>query len=256
MGKIVVIGGGEIGRSGHRMEITKLDKETIKLTGKSHPKLLFIPTASSDHEGYIEIIKKYFGKKLGCSVDVLMLISREYSKKELKEKILGADIIYVGGGNTLKMMRRWRFLGIDKLLKKAYNNGVVLSGLSAGGICWFESGHSDSMQIYGKKDWKYINVRGVGLIKGIHCPHFDSHTAGKSRRKDFMEFMKKYSKMGIGIDEKCAIEFIHGKYRVISTNKNARAYRVFMVDGEVKIEEIEKSKNFRSVSDLYRTKRE
>ena len=252
MGKIVVIGGGEIGRPGYPVETTKLDKETINLTGKSNPKLLFLPTASSDSESYVDVVRKHFGKRLGCKVDYLMLISEKYSKKELTDKILGADIIYVGGGNTLKMMRRWSYLGVDKLLKRAYSQGVVLSGLSAGGICWFDSGHSDSMQIYGKKDWQYINVKGLGFIKGIHCPHFDSHTDGKSRRKSFMGFMMKYSQMGIGIDEKCAIEFIDGRYRVIATNNESKAYRVFKRKGKVEIEEIDRSKEFRPVGLLYK----
>ncbi len=252
MGKIVVIGGGEIGRPGYPVETTKLDEETIRLTGKANPKLLFLPTASSDSEGYVEVVRAHFGKRLGCRVDYLMLISQRYSKKELTDRILGADIVYVGGGNTLKMMRRWRYLGVDKLLEKAFNQGTVLSGLSAGGICWFDFGHSDSMHMYGQKDWEYINVRGLGLIKGIHCPHFDSQTDGKTRRKDFMEFMSNYSQVGIGIDDKCAVEFVDDGYRVIATNSNSRAYRVFKINGKVEIEEIEKSKKFTPISALYK----
>ncbi|MBT3836295.1 peptidase E [Candidatus Woesearchaeota archaeon] len=251
MGKIVVIGGGEIGRPGFPVETTELDKHTIKLTGKSNPNLLFLPTASSDSEGYVDCVRKHFGETLGCNIDYLSLISQRYSHKELSDRILGANIIYVGGGNTLKMMRRWRFLGVDVLLKRAYEKGTVLSGLSAGGICWFDSGHSDSMQIYGKENWEYINVRGLGLIKGIHCPHFDSDTNGISRKKDFTNFMKKRSKMGIGIDEKCAIEFVNDGYRVISTNNDSKAYKVFRLNGEIKIEEIKKSNGFNPVSQLY-----
>ncbi len=251
MGKIVVIGGGEIGRPGYPVETTKLDKETIRLTGKSHPRLLFLPTATSDSEEYVEVVKKHFERKLGCRVDHLMLFKQRYSKKELAERILGADMIYVGGGNTLKMMKRWRFLGVDRLLKKAFNQGGVLSGLSAGGICWFDSGHSDSMQLYGHKNWKYINVKGLGLIKGIHCPHFNSHTGGKSRRNDFLKFMGKYFQVGIGIDDKCAIEFVDDKYRVIATNNKSKAYRVFRLKGVVKIDEIKRSQKFIPVSNLY-----
>jgi dipeptidase E len=252
MGKIVVIGGGEIGRPGYPVETTELDKETIRLTGKSNPRFLFLPTASSDSERYVKVVEKHFGKRLGCRVDHLMLIKEKYSKKELSDRILRADIVYVGGGNTLKMMRRWRYLGVDNLLKKAYDQGTVLSGLSAGGICWFDSGHSDSMQMYGKKDWQYINVRGLGFIKGIHCPHFDSHTDGKSRRKDFMNFMRNHSGTGISIDGKCAIEFVDDKYRVIATNNKSKAYRVFRENSEIKIEEIEKSNEFRPLNIFFK----
>ena len=251
MGKIVVIGGGEIGRPGTQVETTSLDREIIRLTGKDHPHLLFLPTASSDAEGYVEVVQKHFGERLGCTVDSLLLIKRNYSKQELLQRIVGADIVYVGGGNTLKMMRRWRFLGVDKLLKTALNQGTVLSGLSAGGMCWFEGGHSDSMHMYGKKDWQYIKVKGLGFIPGIHCPHFDSQTDNKQRRADFMSFMAHRPQIGIGIDEKCAIEFVDQTYRVIAANGTARAYRVFRAGREVKIEEIEKSKDFRPMSLLY-----
>src|SRR3989338_5960150 len=99
--KIVAIGGGEIGRPGYPVETTKIDKEIIALTGKTNPRLLFIPTASSDSELYYETVKKHFGKTLGCKTDVLYLINKDLSKKEIEQTIFGADIIYVGGGNTL-----------------------------------------------------------------------------------------------------------------------------------------------------------
>jgi dipeptidase E len=251
MRKIVVIGGGEIGRPGFPVETTKLDRETIRLSGKSHPRLLFLPTASSDSEGYVDVVKKHFGGRLRCKVDSLMLLNARYSKGELAERVLGADIIYVGGGNTLKMMRRWRHLGVDKLIKRAYNRGTVLSGLSAGGICWFDSGHSDSVSFYSPKSWDYINVKGMGLIKGIHCPHFDGHTANKGRRKDFTEFMMRYGEIGIAIDNKCAIEFVDDTYRVFAVNKSANAYRVFRDEGDVKVEVLKKTREMLPLEELY-----
>lgn len=139
MKKLVAIGGGEIGQSGYPVETTKIDKEIIRLTGKRNPRLLFIPTASSDSKSYFEAVKKHFGKRLGCKTDVLYLIKEKPTRKEIEEKILNSDMIYVGGGNTLKMMKVWRKTGVDKVLKQAYNKGVVLSGLSAGSICWFYS---------------------------------------------------------------------------------------------------------------------
>ena len=176
MTAIVTIGGGSF------RSTLKIDREIVRLTKKKHPNFLFIPTASSDSEQYSENIGKHY-KKLGCKTDVLYLLNNK-NKKETKTKINKANIIYVGGGNTLKMMRRWRFLGVDTLLKKAWKKGTVLCGLSAGSICWYDSGHSDSMAYYQKK-WKYINVKGLGLIKGIHCPHYDSATKGVPRKKDF-----------------------------------------------------------------------
>jgi dipeptidase E len=114
---------------------------------------------------------------------VLFLINERPPFEHIKRKILGADIVYVGGGNTLQMMRIWRRLGVDKLLRSAWENGTVLCGISAGAICWFGSGHSDSMSFYNPKKWDYIKVRGLGLVDGIFCPHYNSMTLGIPRRK-------------------------------------------------------------------------
>jgi dipeptidase E len=158
MKAIVAIGGGNIRNKSTLM----IDREIIRLSGKIQPKLLFIGTAMSDAEKYWFHIQRYFGEHLGCKTDVLMLLKEKRTKKETRKKILSADIIYVGGGNTLMMMRVWRRLGIDRLLKQAHEKGIVLSGISAGSICWFESGHSDSLSFTNPKKWKYINVHVMG----------------------------------------------------------------------------------------------
>jgi dipeptidase E len=120
----------------------------IRLSNEKNPKLLFIPTASSDSEKYWKHVQEYFGTYLKCKTDVLFLIEERLSNEQIPGKILSADIIYFGGGNTLLMMRLWRRLGVDKLLMSAYEYGTVLSGISAGSICWLDSGHSDSMSFY------------------------------------------------------------------------------------------------------------
>lgn len=248
MKKIVAIGGGNI-----RTRSTSLiDREIIRLSGKKKPKLLFIPTASSDSEGYWKWIQKYFGKYLKCKTDVLFLIKEYLSNKEIKNKIFNADIIYVGGGNTLKMMRLWRRMGVDATLKTAYHKGTVLCGMSAGSICWFESGHSDSMSYYNPKKWKYINVRGLGFIKGIHCPHYNSATLGIKRKKKFQGMIKKIGGFGIAIEDNCAIEFINDKYRVITSKKYAKAYKVYKKSEAVVLEKIEQKKELIPITELYR----
>ncbi len=103
--KIVAIGGGEIGRPGTKIETKAIDREIIHLTGKKSPKLLFLPTASGDSEGYYEIVRNYFGKKLGCRVDVLYLIKEKLSKEQIERKILGSDIVYVGGATLPECSR-------------------------------------------------------------------------------------------------------------------------------------------------------
>lgn len=221
---IVAIGGGEIRTRG----TAAIDREIIRLSNKKHPKLLFIPTASSDSEKYWKHVQEYFGGFLKCKTDVLFLIKEQPAKEQIRRKILAADIIYVGGGNTLMMMRLWRRLGVDKLLIAAYKKGTVLSGISAGSICWFDSGHSDSMSFYSPRKWEYIKVKGLGLIRGIHCPHYNSMTRGIPRRKHFRDMIEKTGGIGIAIENNCAIEFIDGRLRKIIRSKTyARAYKLY-----------------------------
>jgi dipeptidase E len=127
MGKIVAIGGGEISQG----ETDRLNQYIVSLTGKAKPRLLFIPTASHDAPGYIETVRQRFGA-LGCDVDALCLYTQTYQVSEIEDLILGADIVYVGGGDTVRMMEKWSETGVDAALKEAYRRGVVLSGLSAG----------------------------------------------------------------------------------------------------------------------------
>jgi dipeptidase E len=244
---IVAIGGGEIRTKG----TAPIDREILRLSRRKNPKLLFIPTASSDSERYWTHVQEYFGEFLKCKTDVLFLIRGELSKKQIRRKISSADVIYVGGGNTLLMMRLWRRLGVDKLLKSAYANGTVLSGISAGAICWFESGHSDSMSFYNPRKWKYINVKGLGLVKGIHCPHYNSMTRGIPRRKHFRDMIRKTGVVGIAIENNCAIEFIDGQfYKVIVSKSYARAYKVFNRDHETVSKQIRQREQLAPIESL------
>jgi dipeptidase E len=246
MKKIIAIGGGEIGRPGYPVETTKIDKEIIKLSGKKNPKLLFIPTASSDSERYYQTVLKHFGKSLNCKTDVLYLINKKLSQKEVEDKILKSDIIYVGGGNTLKMMTIWRKLNIDKILIKAYEKGIVLSGLSAGSICWFKYGNSDSRK-FNNSEANFIKVRGLGLINVLHCPHYDIE---KNRKKDLKKMMKKTSGTAIAIDNCCAIEIVNGTYRIISSKKTANAYKTYWQKNKYYEIVIKQEKEFKPLKEL------
>lgn len=108
---IVAIGGGDV---------KIIDRKIVKMTGRKKPKALFIPTASSDEFNYIAWFQKRYGDELGCVTEVLCLIQDHPPIQTIHSLISEADIIYAGGGNTLKMMRKWRFPGVDQLLKKAY----------------------------------------------------------------------------------------------------------------------------------------
>lgn len=248
MKKIITIGGGELSQK----DTVAIDKEIIRLSGKKHPKLLFIPTASTDAKDYWEYIQKYFGHSLGCKTEVLWLIKEKPTRPEIQAKIFNADIVYVGGGNTLKMMKRWHHLGVDEILEEAWGKGIILCGPSAGSICWYESGHSDSMSFYNEKDWQYIKVKGLGFIKGIHCPHYNSETLGVKRKKNFEAMIQKIGGFGIAIDDSCAIEFIDDRYRVITARPNAKAYKVYKQKGEVVSEPIEQKKEFTPIAELYK----
>lgn len=231
----MAIGGGRIKTRG----TAGIDREIIRLSNRQRPNILFIPTASSDSQEYWNIFREYFGGFHKCRTDVLFLTKEQPTRKEIERKIFSADVVYVGGGNTLYMMRIWRRLGVDRILKTAYHMGTVLAGISAGAICWFDSGHSDSTSFYDPQHWKYINVRGLGLISGINCPHYDGMTRGVPRRRDFREMIRKLGGIGIAIENNCAIEFIDDRFcRVISSKNGARAYLVYKRSGDVIAEQI------------------
>ena len=248
MGKIVAIGGGDLGN----LETLAIDQEVIRLTGKTRPKALFIPTASYDSVDYWQAFRKVYEKELGCETDVLYLLGLNPPLETAEQAIQSADLIYVGGGNTLKMMRRWRRLGVDVMLERAYEEGTVLAGVSAGGICWFSYGHSDSMASYHPDNWSYIRVKGMGLIDALACPHFNGETDGIKREEDFKQMVQKHGGPGVAIDNHCALEIIDGEFRVITSQPGAGAYRVNRGRGQATVENIPQSQEFAPISSLIR----
>ena len=242
MGKIVAIGGGEMKLG----ETTDIDREIIRLTGKTHPRLLFLPTASNDAVTYYDSVIKHFGQELGCQTDVLYLIYDRPSLKEIEKKILGADAVYVGGGNTEKMMRVWRNTGTADVLKRAYQRGIVLSGLSAGAICWFRWGNSDSRIIAGTSE-DLIRVSGLGFVNALFCPHFDAEV---QRHENLKRMMLKTPGIAVAVDNCCALEIIDNDYRIISSKPPAGAYRLFWKSGSYAKKVITKDAQFRPLSEL------
>lgn len=228
MGKIVAIGGGEL-RYG---ETKLLDQYILQLSGKAAPKLLFIPTASSDAIGYIDLIQKYFGE-MGCEVDSLCLVSDPPSDQVIKEKILGVDIIYVGGGDTVRMMEKWGEYKVDVYLQEAYEKGTVLSGISAGSICWFEFGHSDSESFNSNGTWDYVRAYGLGLIPMAHCPHYN-----EEGRETFDEMMRGEVLPGIALEDQTAFIEIDGVYHVLKAHEQRHVYRLEYKDDKMVKEEI------------------
>ncbi|MBO6973886.1 MAG: peptidase E [Prochlorococcus marinus CUG1434] len=157
---IVAIGGGGFGRSLGSLEI---EKYIISLISKKRPKICFIPTASGDSSLYKLNFYRAFSK-LDCITSHIDFFSRT---ENLEEKVLTQDIIYVGGGNTKSMLAVWKEWNLHNILRDAYQKGIVMSGVSAGAICWFEKGITDSFA-------ETLNIIDcLGLVEGISCPHFD-----------------------------------------------------------------------------------
>ncbi len=223
MGTIVAIGGydKEPERDGIFDTPIKIDKEIVVLSGKKKPNVLFVPTASTDSGKYVEVIKCVYKGKLGTQFDSLLLYAEKPSKKRIQDKINWADIIYVGGGNTLKMMKKWRLLGIDKMLSAAYKQGKVLCGASAGSICWFEYGVSDSLHFYNEQETKYIKVKGLGILDGVHCPHFKSRTDdNKHRTKGLKEVMMRSKGKCLAVPDGSAVVIENGKMKSIGLKES------------------------------------
>lgn len=214
--------------------------------------MLIIPTASSDTRAYDRIVKRVFCDRLGCRLDYLYLVERKPSRQEIARKIREAEVVYVPGGNTLKMMRLWRLHGVDKLLIQAWRRGTVLSGVSAGAICWFDAGHSDSLSFYNEAKWKYIRVTGMGLVKGVFCPHYGGETCGRKRKAAFARMMQGLNEWGIALDDNCGIEIVDSTFRIISAQKGAGAYRVRRTGTAVVSSIISVSRRRQDIKRLYR----
>lgn len=251
MGKIIAIGGGEIGRPKegggfYPVETTAIDREILALTGKKNPSLLFLPTASHDSTGYVEVARKHFTEIGFKSVDALYLSDKTLSQDHIEKTILSHDAIYVGGGDTLYMMTLWRRLGVDKMLRKALDQDIVLAGLSAGSICWFAYGNSDSRRFSGDSD-QLIKVTGLGFIDALHCPHYDVEPL---RRADLKRMMKSTAKVAIALDNGTALEVIDDTYRIIQSKPGAKARKAYWKRGDYIVEELEVSDTFKSVGEL------
>lgn len=160
--RIAALGGG-----GFSMEPRnpRLDRWLLSLTGKSKPRVLFVPTASGDSKSYVTRFHRAYAK-LPCEKAHLDLFRR--SVRDLEEHVLTQDLIFVGGGNTANMLAVWRVHGLDRALAKAWRQGTVLAGVSAGALCWFESGVTDS---FGEKLQPLAD--GLGFLPGSFCPHYD-----------------------------------------------------------------------------------
>ena len=187
---IVAIGGGGFGRS---LGELKIEKYITSLVKKDRPKICFIPTASGDNDLYKLNFYRAFSK-LNCITSHLDFFSRTES---LEKKILNQDIIYVGGGNTKSMLAVWKEWNLPYILKIGYEKGIVMSGVSAGAICWFDKGITDSFS------YKLEIIDCLGIVKGIACPHYDE----EKEREPFVNKVIKSRRIDscICIEGNCAL---------------------------------------------------
>ena len=170
---IIAIGGGGFGANPGQGII---EKYILKQTKKKNPKICFIPTATGDNEAYKVNFYSTF-TNLNCCPSHLDFFKRT---PDLNELILNQDAIFVGGGNTKSMLAVWKEWGLDKILKKAYLNGTVMSGVSAGAICWFQNGITDSWA----SNLKMMPC--LNFIKGTCCPHYDEEPERKPAVKKLL----------------------------------------------------------------------
>jgi peptidase E len=217
--QIIPIGGGGFYRDPENLA---LEKYIIQQCGAARPRVAFISTASAEPDGYLVSFYTAF-LKLGCAPSHLSLFKRT---PDLKSYLLNQDVIYVGGGNTKSMLAVWREWGVPELLREAWESGVVLAGVSAGAICWFEEGLTDS--------WadRLRPLDCLGFLPGSCCPHYDGEA---ERRPSLHRLLAGREIMpGIAIEDWTGVHFKGAEiYRVISAKTGARAYTVKAVNGMV-----------------------
>ncbi len=217
--QIIAIGGGGFGRTpGEGL----IEKYILDQSEKDVPNICFIPTATGDNEAYKVNYYSTFSK-LDCSPSHLDFFKRT---PDLKELILKQDVIFVGGGNTKSMLAVWKDWGLDLLLKEAYEKGVIMSGVSAGAICWFDQGITDSWA----EDLKVMDC--LGFIEGACCPHYDEEPQRKPSLNKFIT--EKVLKSCYAVDGGCALHVEDEKeFKSVVFSENKNSFLVEMKDNKV-----------------------
>ena len=215
--KILIAGGG-FG--------TTFIRYMASLTGKERPKLCYLPTASASSE--VNPVRWYEN----CApLNVIPSVQRSFISsgrmtQTFEEVLLSMDGIVVSGGNTLNQQVIWKAHGIDEVLRKAWDRGIVLGGASAGSLCWFEEGTTDS------RPKELTKVECLGFLRGSHSPHYD---AEEDRRPTYHRLISSGElKPGYACDNNAGIYFEDNEVaRVVHTREEAKAYHVSLVGGEI-----------------------
>lgn len=228
MGRIVAIAGGDL------QSTFPINRFIVDMDKKNNHNLLFVGTASEDAAGYIHNIRTTF-EQMNCCVKALCLCTKEYTQKEIDALLAWADIIYVGGGNTFYMMEVWRKYGLDSKLRQIYSNDTaILAGISAGAMCWFHCGHSDS-EVFWVND--AVGYGWVNELLNMHpyayCPHYEE------RMESFDKMIMEKSVPGLAMESDTAFIEQNGRVQYIKCNESAKAYMVKHNDKTVWKEQLE-----------------
>ncbi|MBI9051853.1 MAG: peptidase E [Anaerolineaceae bacterium] len=220
MKQIIAMGGGGFSQE---PDNPAMDQYILKQSGKERPRVCFLPTASAESQEYI--IKFYVAfSQLGCQPSHLSLFHPP--TKDMRGFILEKDIIYVGGGNTRSMLALWREWDLNNILLEAYQNGVVLAGISAGGNCWFEQCTTDAVP------GEIGMLPALGYLSGSFSPHYNTEA---ERRPALHQLLKENAILpGYAVDESAAIHFIDGNlHKAIRSIPEVQAFHVSFQNNEI-----------------------
>lgn len=214
MGIIVAVGGG----FDEPQEDYALILHTIKLSGKTNPNFLLVPTSQFDNVNQ-NTLSRYF--KAGCEVDTLLLTDTRLTAAEIDEKIARADIIRAPGGNLKYLTHIWRKTGTDRRMKEAFDRGAVLTGGSAGAMCWFRFGY-DNCALFDEKEI----TEGIGILPYGFCPHCESESW-----QSFQNAVSSLPCSAIACENNCAVCFTDGERSLFRCADAATAYFYDAADG-------------------------
>jgi dipeptidase E len=219
--QVVAFGGG-----GFSMEAGNplLDDYVLAATGRERPKVCFLPTASGDADHYIVRFYRHFGGGR-CEPSHVSLFRRDGGAPAPRDHLLEQDLVYVGGGCVRSMLGAWRAHGLDRVLREAWAGGVVMCGLSAGSLCWFEQGLT---AFHGEES---VPVAGLGLLAGSNAVHYDKESR---RRPDYHAAIAAGLAPGWAADDGAALHFTGAALsRVVASRPAATAYRVDQIADRV-----------------------
>lgn len=208
--KIVAIGGGRYCNG----EIQNVIDYIVNFSGKKNPSVVYLPTAGHDDISDNGDIQANFEKSGISSYTILLLTDETLTREYIKDTILGADIIYVGGGNVQFMMDTWKKTGADKFLVEAYEKGIVMSGYSAGADCWFRESYDDCGE-----NGAFVFVDCLDILPYCACPHFES-----GHWQDFKDEIKTRPVSGVAMENGAALVIEDGKYSVICGNEGGNVW--------------------------------